>query len=36
VQRNLDAGVYDSGVLSPRHEGAVGWFQDQVREALKP
>lgn len=33
VQRNLDAGVYQSGVLSPRHENAVGWFQDRVREA---
>src|SRR5690242_19116955 len=34
VQRNLDAGVYDVGRLSPRHEGAVAWFQKQVREAL--
>jgi choline monooxygenase len=36
VQRNLDAGVYDLGVLSPRHETAVGWFQDRVREAIEP
>jgi choline monooxygenase len=30
VQRNLDAGVYQTGVLSPRHEGAVGWFQNRI------
>jgi choline monooxygenase len=34
VQRNLEAGIYDRGVLSPWHEGAVGWFQDRVREAV--
>ncbi len=34
VQRNLDAGVYATGVLSPRHEGAVGWFQERVTTAL--
>jgi choline monooxygenase len=34
VQKNLDAGVYEAGVLSPRHETAVGWFQSKVREAL--
>jgi len=34
VQRNLDAGVYDWGVLSPRHETAVGSFQGRVAEAL--
>lgn len=34
VQRNLDAGVYDTGVLSPRHEGAVAWFQDKVAAAV--
>jgi choline monooxygenase len=34
VQRNLDAGVYETGRLSPRHEGAVAWFQDLVRKAL--
>jgi choline monooxygenase len=33
VQRNLDAGAYDIGRLSPRHEGAVAWFQDCVRRA---
>ena len=30
VQRNLEAGAYDRGVLSPRHEVAVGWFQDRI------
>jgi choline monooxygenase len=34
VQRNLDAGVYQTGRLSTRHEGAVAWFQQQVRTAL--
>ena len=31
VQRNLRAGTYDAGVLSPRHEGGVAQFQDLVR-----
>jgi choline monooxygenase len=35
VQRNLEAGVYGAGVLSPRHEGGVAWFQDRVRRALQ-
>jgi choline monooxygenase len=34
VQRNLDAGVYDVGRLSPRHEAGVRMFQDLVRAAL--
>lgn len=34
VQRNLNAGVYGRGVLSPRHEHAVLAFQDMVRESL--
>jgi choline monooxygenase len=34
VQRNLDAGVYESGRLSPRHEAGVQQFQQLVREAL--
>jgi choline monooxygenase len=34
VQRNLEAGVYRSGWLSPRHEAGVGAFQDWVRAAL--
>ena len=33
VQRNLGSGVYDVGVLSPRHEGALAQFQALVREA---
>jgi len=32
VQANLSAGAYDRGVLSPRHEGAVGWFQSRIAE----
>lgn len=27
VQINIDAGIYDQGVLSPKHEAGVGWFQ---------
>jgi choline monooxygenase len=27
VQENIDAHVYDTGVLSPRHEAGVAWFQ---------
>jgi choline monooxygenase len=34
VQTNLDAGVYRTGRLSPRHEGAVAAFQSFVAEAL--
>ncbi|MEL6342923.1 MAG: SRPBCC family protein [Myxococcota bacterium] len=34
VQRNLDAGVYDTGRLSPRHENGVAAFQRWVRSAL--
>ena len=30
VQRNLNAGVYKTGVLSPRHEDAVAWFQARI------
>ena len=33
VQRNLDAGVYEAGPLSPKHERGLQWFQDRVREA---
>ena len=33
VQRNLNAGVYHAGVLSPKHEGGVAWFQARIREA---
>jgi choline monooxygenase len=34
VQRNLDSGRYDTGPLSPRHEGAVAWFQARLAEQL--
>ena len=34
VQRNLESGVYDTGVLSPRHENGVAAFQQWVRESL--
>ena len=30
VRRNLDAGIYRGGVLSPKHEAAVAWFQDRI------
>jgi len=33
VQRNLEAGTYRGGVLSPRHENGVRQFQDLVRGA---
>ena len=34
VQRNLEAGIYRGGVLSPKHENGVAWFQDRMGEAL--
>lgn len=34
VQENLQAGVYQTGRLSPRHEGAVSAFQTMVRDVL--
>ena len=36
VQRNLNAGVYERGPLSPKYEYAVKAFQDMVREELEP
>jgi choline monooxygenase len=36
VQRNLDAGVYDRGVLSDKHEQGVALFQRLVRERAAP
>ena len=30
VQENIAAGVYDTGVLSPRHEEGVAWFQRMI------
>jgi choline monooxygenase len=32
VQCNLSAGIYDRGVLSPRHEAAVAWFQARLEK----
>ena len=32
VQKRLDGGVYQRGVLSPRHETAIGWFQSRIRQ----
>jgi choline monooxygenase len=34
VQRNLRAGVYEAGRLSPRHENGVFAFQQRLRAAL--
>lgn len=34
VQHNLDSGMYESGPLSPKHEGALGWFHDRIRTAV--
>jgi choline monooxygenase len=36
VQRNLGAGVYRGGVLSPKHERGVAWFQGRIAEAHAP
>jgi len=33
VQRNLSAGNYEHGLLSPRHENGLQQFQDLVRAA---
>ena len=34
VQANIDAGVYEAGVLSPKHEIGVAWFQRFVAGAI--
>ena len=34
IQENLEAGVYDKGPLSPRHENGVYYFHELVRQAL--
>ena len=34
VQKNLEAGVYTAGRLSPRKEGGVHYFQSLVRNAM--
>ena len=33
VQRNLQAGIYRGGVLSPKHEHGVAWFQARIAAA---
>jgi choline monooxygenase len=33
VQANIDAGIYETGVLSPKHEIGVGWFQSYFTSA---
>ena len=34
IQENLEAGVYEAGPLSPRHENGLLHFHEMVREAL--
>jgi choline monooxygenase len=34
VQRNLESGTYDTGWLSPKHEGGVAAFQRWIRETV--
>lgn len=33
VQANIDAGIYHSGILSPKHETGVAWFQSFFQAA---
>lgn len=35
VQRNLDAGIYTTGRLSPKHELGIAWFQSEVLRAIR-
>lgn len=35
VQKNLRAGIYDRGELSPRHENGVAYFQSLVAKAVE-
>jgi choline monooxygenase len=35
VQRNLDAGIYDRGRLSPKHEDCVALFQRLYTRAME-
>ena len=35
VQRNLRAGIYDTGRLSPKHENGVWYFQNLVHKSLR-
>ena len=34
VQQNIDAGVYETGVLSPQSDAFVEWFQARIVEAI--
>ena len=34
VQQNLAAAIYETGRLSPKHEGCIAAFQRMVRDAL--
>ncbi len=34
VQKNIKAGIYTPGPLSPKHEMCVGWFQSKVCEMI--
>lgn len=34
VQANIEAGIYEAGVFSPRHEAGVAWFQRLVSAAV--
>jgi choline monooxygenase len=34
VQRNLDAGIYTRGRLSPKHEAGLAWFQCRIATAV--
>jgi choline monooxygenase len=34
VARNLAAGIYQGGVLSPKHEQSIAWFQDRIARAV--
>ena len=36
AQRNLEAGVFTHGPLSPKQEAGVGYFHDRLRAALEP
>jgi len=34
VQKNLASGIYDTGELSPRHEGGLAYFQKLVKDSV--
>jgi len=36
VQRNLASGLYDQGLLSPRHEHMLGYFAQMIHDAVDP